>query len=49
MESGCWVVAANRGGPEVVNGQTLTFFGQSCVIDPDGTIVELAPAGEAGL
>jgi beta-ureidopropionase len=49
MESGCCVVAANRGGPEVVNGKTLTFFGQSCVIDPDGTIVELAPAGEAGL
>jgi beta-ureidopropionase len=48
MESGCWVVAANRGGPEVVNGQTLTFFGQSCVIDPNGTILALAPADEAG-
>ncbi len=48
MESGCWVVAANRGGPEVVNGQTLTFFGQSCVIDPNGAIVALAPADEAG-
>ncbi len=48
MESGSWVVAANRGGPEVVNGQTLTFFGQSCVIDPFGSVVALAPADEAG-
>ena len=48
MESGCWVVAVNRGGPEVVNGQTLTFFGQSCVIDPFGNVVALAPADEAG-
>lgn len=47
MESGCWVVAANRGGPEVVNGQTLTFFGQSCVIEPTGKVVALAPADEA--
>ena len=47
MESGCWVVAANRGGPEVVNGQTLTFFGRSCVIDPGGRVVALAPADEA--
>ena len=48
MESGCWVVAVNRGGPEVVNGQTLTFFGQSCVIDPTGKVVAMAPADEAG-
>jgi beta-ureidopropionase len=48
MESGCWVVAVNRGGPEVVNGQTLTFFGQSCVIEPTGKVVALAPADEAG-
>jgi beta-ureidopropionase len=48
MESGTWVVAVNRGGPEVVNGQTLTFFGQSCVIEPTGRVVALAPADEAG-
>ncbi len=48
MESGCWVVAVNRGGPETVNGQTLTFFGQSCVIEPTGKVVALAPADEAG-
>ena len=48
MESGCWVVAVNRGGPEVVNGQTITFFGQSCVIEPTGKVVALAPADEAG-
>lgn len=48
MEAGCWVVAVNRGGPETVNGQTLTFFGQSCVIEPTGKVVALAPADEAG-
>ncbi len=48
MESGCWVVAVNRGGPEVVNGQSLTFFGQSCVIEPSGKVVAQAPADEAG-
>ncbi len=48
MESGVWVVAVNRGGPEVVNGQTITFFGQSCVISPSGEVVALAPADEAG-
>jgi beta-ureidopropionase len=48
MEAGVWVLAVNRGGPEVVNGQTLTFFGQSCVIEPTGKVVALAPADEAG-
>ncbi len=48
MESGVWVVAVNRAGPEVVNGQTITFFGQSCVISPSGEVVALAPADEAG-
>ena len=42
------VVAVNRGGPEVVNGQTITFFGQSCVIEPTGRVVAVAPADEAG-
>ena len=48
MESGVWVLAVNRGGPEIVNGQTITFFGQSCVIEPTGKVVALAPADEAG-
>lgn len=47
MEAGAWVVAVNRGGPEVVNDQTLTFFGQSCVIEPGGRVVVAAPADEA--
>lgn len=42
MEIGTWVVAANRVGPETVNGQTLDFFGLSCAIEPSGRVVAQA-------
>ncbi|WLP89076.1 carbon-nitrogen hydrolase family protein [Gordonia sp. NB41Y] len=48
MESQTWVIAANRGGPEHLDGTTVSYFGLSCVIAPNGTIVAQAPAHEAG-
>lgn len=43
MEFGVFVVAANRSGPETVAGATTDYFGRSCIIAPDGTV--LAEAG----
>ncbi|MEE8600534.1 carbon-nitrogen hydrolase family protein [Euzebya tangerina] len=43
MEFGVFVVAANRSGPEHVGGVDTTYFGRSCIIAPDGTV--LAEAG----
>ncbi|MQY31280.1 carbon-nitrogen hydrolase family protein [Nocardia aurantia] len=44
MESQVWIVAANRAGPETLDGVTVDYFGRSCVIAPDGAIVAEAPA-----
>ena len=44
METQLWVVAANRGGVETLNDITASYFGLSCVITPDGTVVTAAPA-----
>lgn len=48
LESQMWIVAANRAGPETLNDVTVDYFGLSCVIAPNGEIVALAPAHEAG-
>ncbi|UYP20247.1 carbon-nitrogen hydrolase family protein [Rhodococcus sp. Z13] len=48
LESQMWIVAANRGGPETLNGVTVDYFGLSCVIAPDGAIVAQAPAHKSG-
>ncbi|WP_040796300.1 carbon-nitrogen hydrolase family protein [Nocardia higoensis] len=48
MESQMWVVAVNRAGPETLDGATVDYFGLSCVIAPDGTVVAQAPAHRAG-
>jgi len=48
LESQMWVVAVNRAGPETLNGATVDYFGLSCVIAPDGTIVAQAPAHLTG-
>lgn len=44
METGIWVVASNRGGPETCGGQTLDFFGRACIIAPTGEVVAEASA-----
>ncbi|MCR5979275.1 carbon-nitrogen hydrolase family protein [Gordonia jinghuaiqii] len=48
LESQTWVIAANRAGPETLNGATVDYFGLSCVIAPDGEIVARAPAHRSG-
>jgi beta-ureidopropionase len=48
LESQTWIVAANRGGPETLNGTTVDYFGLSCVIAPNGEIVAQAKAHLAG-
>ncbi len=48
LESQMWIVAANRAGPETLNGVTVDYFGLSCVIAPNGAIVAQAPAHRAG-
>ena len=48
LESQMWIVAANRAGPETLNGVTVDYFGLSCVIAPNGEIVAQAPAHRAG-
>lgn len=48
LESQMWIVAANRAGPETLDGVTIDYFGLSCVIAPDGAIVAQAPAHRAG-
>nr|WP_296766860.1 carbon-nitrogen hydrolase family protein [Rhodococcus sp. (in: high G+C Gram-positive bacteria)] len=48
MESQMWVAAANRGGDEVLDGDTVCYFGDSVVVDPSGEIVTQAPSNTAG-
>ena len=48
LESQTWIIAANRAGPETLNGVTVDYFGLSCVIAPNGEIVAQAAAHKAG-
>jgi len=43
METGVFVIAANRSGEETCGGVTHDFFGLSCIIAPNGEV--LAQAG----
>lgn len=47
-ENGVWVLASNRVGPEAVEGREVLMFGNSCVIDPGGNVVERAASGSEG-
>jgi beta-ureidopropionase len=47
-ENGVWVMAANRTGPEAVEGREVIMFGNSCVIDPAGQVVARAASGSEG-
>lgn len=44
LETQAWVLAANRGGPETLDGRTVDYFGLSCVVDPRGDLLEHLPA-----
>ena len=46
--NGVWVMAANRAGPEAVEGREVIMFGNSCVIDPGGQVVARAASGSEG-
>jgi beta-ureidopropionase len=48
MESQVFVLAANRAGVEHLNGNTVSYFGKSCAVDPTGALLTQAPAHEAG-
>lgn len=47
METQTWVIAANRGGEETLDGQTTSYFGLSCVVTPAGELVSNLPAHRA--
>jgi len=44
FETQTWVIASNRAGAETHAGKTTEYFGRSCIIDPTGELVDLAPA-----
>lgn len=48
METQTWVLAANRGGEESMDGTTISYFGLSCVIDPRGERTASLPAHSHG-
>jgi beta-ureidopropionase len=48
METQTWVLAANRGGEETVDGTTISYFGLSCVVDPRGELIAGLPAHTHG-
>lgn len=48
METQTWVLAANRGGEETLDGRTVSYFGLSCIVDPAGTLVAHLPAHRHG-
>ena len=45
VQNGVFVVAVNKGGPEVLEAERL-FFGMSCVIHPESTLLAQCPAHE---
>ena len=46
LENCVWVCATNQGGIETVQGKENEFYGRSCIIDPTGKVVKLAPASK---
>jgi N-carbamoylputrescine amidase len=47
-ENGVFVLAANRAGPEAVEGREVTMFGNSCVISPTGELLARGASGSEG-
>ncbi len=45
VQNGLFVVAVNKGGPEILEAERL-FFGMSCVIHPESTVLAQCPAHE---
>jgi len=46
LENCVWVCATNQGGIEKVQDKQNEFYGRSCIIDPTGKVVNLAPASK---
>ena len=47
LQQGLFAVVANRAGPETLAGGTTTEYGGlSCIVAPDGSVLDLAPFGE---
>jgi len=46
LENCVWVCATNQGGIEKVQDRKNEFFGRSCIINPTGKVVKLAPASQ---
>lgn len=42
LETQVFVVAPNRGGVETLGGRTTSYFGRSCAVTPDGTVLAQA-------
>jgi beta-ureidopropionase len=48
METQVWVIAPNRGGRERLGDRETDYFGLSCIVAPNGDVVQQAPAHQAG-
>jgi len=46
LENCVWVCATNQGGIETVQDKKNDFYGRSCIINPTGKVVKLAPASK---
>ncbi|MGB2878411.1 MAG: nitrilase-related carbon-nitrogen hydrolase [Dehalococcoidales bacterium] len=46
LENCVWVCATNQGGIETVQDKKNEFYGRSCIINPTGKVVKLAPASQ---
>jgi N-carbamoylputrescine amidase len=46
LENCVWVCATNQGGIEKVQDKQNEFYGRSCIINPTGKVVKLAPASQ---
>ncbi|NQX11592.1 carbon-nitrogen hydrolase family protein [Microbacteriaceae bacterium VKM Ac-2855] len=48
LETQTWIIAPNRGGVETLDGKTVSYFGRSCIVAPDGTLIDTAAPHTAG-
>ncbi|MFB2586832.1 carbon-nitrogen hydrolase family protein [Herbiconiux liukaitaii] len=48
LETQTWVIAPNRGGVETLDGKTVSYFGRSCIVAPDGALIDTAAPHTAG-
>jgi N-carbamoylputrescine amidase len=49
MENQIYVVGCNRCGEESITGTSITFFGQSCIINPFGEVLSRASSDDTTL